>query len=439
MSDALRLRSTALVALLLGPCALAAAPGCADESPLADGAASREDLALAALEAAFDADDCATVESLAAGFVASTDLRLHAVTTAYGRCLWRAGAAVDAAAVLGRVAYVEPADAYVPTALFWLARARLDADDPTAALGDLDRFGARFAHHMYADDARYWHGQARLALGDATGAIDDFAAVLALSDAPDSLRADATYATGLALVERAGGDPASPDLEAAFTWFQRVRDDFATSIRVDNAAYHQGWVRFDQGRFADCERLMVDALALYPASSERPSMAYLLGRARYEQGELGPALEAFVITLAFPSATYYDNALYYSARAWYRMATPDEPNKYTQAIQLFDRLLAERPDSSYADDAAYFRARAYLELGDLPAADLAFARVPADYPMSPYVDNAWRYLVTVRLALGDCAGAKAALDALAALTPPSSYLPSSQAAWAASACAAETP
>ncbi|MFO0748502.1 MAG: tetratricopeptide repeat protein [Myxococcota bacterium] len=416
----------------------AVAAACAGDSPLGGGDAGREEAALIALQTAFLADDCDQVVALAAGFSASTDLRLHAVTTMYGRCLWRRGDAAGAVTLLARVAYVDPPDAAVPGALFWLGRARIDADDAVTALADLARFRERFAHHIYFDDAIYYSGKAHAVAGDPTAAIADFAAVLALPGASDSLRVEASYETALALVQRAAGDAASPDLELAYGWFETVRNDFASSVYADNAAYHLGRVRFDQGRWAEAEALELSALADWPTSTWRPSMGYVLGRARYELGLLGPAIEAFAITLEDATSLYHDNALYYTGRSWYRLALND-PERYPLAIGFFDRVLAEHPTSSYADDAAYFRARAYFELEDLERADAAFALIPTSFPTSPYLDNALHYLVLVRLALDDCAGARAALDALAAITPPSSFLASTQAVFAGSPCAAVSP
>jgi TolA-binding protein len=412
---------------------------CAERSPLAGGPTSAEDLALIALVSAFQDDDCAEVEALAAGFTASTDLRLHTATTLYGRCRYRRGDDLGAVALLARVAYAEPPDRAVPTALYWLARARLHLGDAATAVSDLLRFGERFAHDALADDATYYLGKAHLDAGDPDLAGAAFAQVLAMPMASELRRAGATYQTGLALVERARGDPASPDLESAFIWFQRVRDDFATSIYADNAAYRQGRVRYDQGRLDDAERVLVQALAAYPDSSRRPSMAWYLGETRYRLQRFPEAIEAFATTLADPGSVYHDNALYYSGRSFYRMASPETPERFASASRFFERVLAEHPDSVYADDAAYFAARAAYQLEDLEAAERAFSALPSRFPTSPYVDNAWHYLVLVRLALGDCPGAALALQALEALSPPSSYSAATRGAFEASACGGLTP
>lgn len=411
---------------------------CADQSPLAGGDRDAEAAALIAIDEAFAAGDCASVESRAANFVATTDLRLHAVTTLYGRCRYRANDDAGAVELLARVAYAEPADGWVATALYWLAQARSNLADASTAASDLERFRARFSHDSRFDDATYHLGKAHLAAGDADRAIADFAEVLALPNASELRRAGATYETGVAFVARAEGDPASPDLEAALTWFTTTQSDFATSIYADNAAYRAGRVRYDQGRWVDAEALLVAALDAWPDSAWRPSMAWFLGSARYQLDHFAPAIEALAVTLADPTSVYYDNALYYTGRSWYRQASADAPERFTTAVGFFARLLAERPDSVYADDAAYFAARAHFELEDLDAAETAFALIPERFPASPYVDNAWHYLVLVRVALGDCDAARTALAALEAMIPPSSYASSTRALFLAS-CQAATP
>lgn len=416
-----------------------ATAACADASPLADGPVDSEEAALIAISTAFQADDCAQVEALAANFVATTDLRLHTVTVYYGRCRYHDNDDAGAVALLARVAYAEPADSVVPTALYWLARARSNLGDASTAVRDLSRFRERFAHDSRYDDATYYLGKALLDSADPDAAIAAFADVLTQPGASELRRAGATYATGRALVARAQGDPNSPDLEAAAGWFASVQRDFATSIYADNAAYREARVRYDQGRWRDAEALLAAALSAWPESSWRPSMAWFLGSARYQRDAFGEALEAYAITLTDPTSVYYDNALYYSGRCWYRQASADAPERFATAINFFSRLLSERPDSVYADDAAYFAARAAFEQDDLEAAETAFALIPARFPASPYVDNAWHYLVLVRLGLGDCEAALSALVALEAMTPASPYASATRAQFEASACGGLTP
>ncbi len=203
----------------------------------------------------------------------------------------------------------------------------------------------------------------------------------------------------------------------------RLADHFETRHppRLDQVAFVVGRCLYRDDRLAEAATVL-DRIAHSPRRAYTRDALYLGARARYRLGDLEAALGRFDALLACCPGLRLDNATFYRARTLYRLdrlaearagftalleqpdATalyrsrslyytgkalykgalggPDEAREagLTGAIEWYDRVLADFPDSSVADDAAHARGKALFRGRAFEAAREAFAAVVEDYP-----------------------------------------------------------
>ncbi len=394
---ATRARGAARVALA---CAVAwGLAACSEPSPLAPGATpTAQEAALAQLAAAFADGDCATVLARAPGVVASTDQRLHAVSSWYGRCQYRQGDYQGAAASLDALAAQPGDDPYLADAAYYAARARYRLGLYEPAREGFDAFVDRFPYDTLRDDAWYFAGRASMYLGDAQGARGRFDALLGWPGSSPSRRAGALYQR--ARVDQTEARAATPErsgalFDAAWEGFGRVLDDYPASPYADGAAWHRGLVRYDQGLYDEARALFAAVPEDFPGTTLADDAAYFVARCDERLGRLEQALAEYAQAEALdPAGLYADNAryragrvLYAQARAADQLADPGAPALYAQAQAAFEGFLATYPTSALGPAASYFLGRARYAQRLLSAAIEAFAATVAATG-SVYRDNA---------------------------------------------------
>jgi len=111
----------------------------------------------------------------------------------------------------------------------------------------------------------------------------------------------------------------------------------------------------------------------------------------YENDNYQLALDTFEeLLIDFPDSAWADDSRYYIAWCYLSM------NEYIQAIEEFEKLLINYPDSEYADDAQYYIGWTYETKLGLPIpAILAYYTFLFDFSDSQWADDA-------QLGIGNC-------------------------------------
>ena len=350
---------------------------------------------VAAIAEAFAADDCAQTESLAAGFTSSSALRVSAVATWLGRCLYDEGRFADAERVLTPVAGTEARDRYARRALYTLGRAIYRQRRFAEADALFVDFQARFPWDSLRDDAAYQQGKARFRGGDLPAAEAVFQALLEAADASPFRRAGATYQLGRVAAAAALAVDGAPDpgrAAEAFAYFEAVGEQFADTGYVDDARYRVGRLQSDLGDFAAAERTLEDLEGRFPASGWREGARYHRARAVEEQRRFADAAALYADwPERFPDGGHRDNAAYRRARVFYRQGeaatTEQAAVHFTESAAAFEDYLRDWPGAFSEIGAHYFLGRALAEISRPRDALPHFATVIGDGG-SLYVDNA---------------------------------------------------
>jgi TolA-binding protein len=134
-------------------------------------------------------------------------------------------------------------------------------------------------------------------------------------------------------------------------------------------------------------RLLQRLIERYPADRRVPEATLLLGKARFSQKAYQPALDVFRQAQSLSPLPGRPGELrFWEAEALFRL------DRYAEARDAYEQVLADNPASSFAADALYGRGWCNRELKrrDLAVAD--FQRLLAAYPEHPTVASATFYL-----------------------------------------------
>ena len=225
-----------------------------------------------------------------------------------------------------------------------------------------------------------------------------------------ALRPDALYQLGELLIRRAdeqfaaaqrasstgGGAPDRPDYDPAIARYQELIAKYPGFERIDAAAYTLGTLLSANDRNADAAKMFAMVTAR-PASHYRPEAFFRLGDAQFElaakaRGDARKALFVQAAT-AYDSATHtappggdiYFLALYKLGWSYYNQATKTGQPEYSQAVDVFGRLVSEYDALTPAQQARLglrretidYMAVSLTQVGGVGASDKYFAAHPA--------------------------------------------------------------
>jgi TolA-binding protein len=224
------------------------------------------------------------------------------------------------------------------------------------------------------------------------------------------LRPDALYELGELLIRRAdenfaasqrassGGSGAldRPDYDPAIARYVELITKYPKFDRIDAAQYTLGTLYTAMQRFADAAK-MFTAVTMQPASHFRPEAFFRLGDADFELAakQRGDARKALFVqaATAYDSATHtapaggdiYFLALYKLGWSYYNQATKSMQPEYSQAVDVFGRLVTEYDQLTPAQQARLglrretidYMAVSLTQVGGAPASDKYFAAHPA--------------------------------------------------------------
>ncbi len=224
------------------------------------------------------------------------------------------------------------------------------------------------------------------------------------------LRADALFELGELLVRRAdenfaasqrassGGTGAQdrPDYAPAIARYEELIAKYPKFDRLDAAQYTLGTLYTADQRFADAVK-MFTAVTLEHSSHFRPESFFRLGDADFELAAKarGDARKALFVqaAIAYDSATHtappggdiYFLALYKLGWAYYNQATKAMQPEYSQAVEVFGRLVTEYDQLTPAQQARLglrretidYMAVSLTQVGGVDASNKYFAAHPA--------------------------------------------------------------
>ena len=204
-----------------------------------------------------------------------------------------------------------------------------------------------------------------------------------------------------------GGGPGGSRLAELGAQVDELRDEIA-SLRgeVEEArhaadeALSEARAAREAGQAANAGRRRAASDLPPPAAAEPSSLSEEVrsyeGAFRvYRSGDYAGAIDRFRAFLdTYPSSDYADNAMFWLAECHYKLGDPE------QAVLAFDDVVKRYPEGNKVPDALYRQGVALIEIGDetgqrdtyRPAARQIFERLVAEHPDSPRVPEARRQL-----------------------------------------------
>lgn len=132
---------------------------------------------------------------------------------------------------------------------------------------------------------------------------------------------------------------------------------------------------FDDGLFGLSRRMLERFIDRFPGDKRSGEAMLLLGKARFSQGALEPALDAFRKADAFaPPAGKPQEARFWEAETLYRM------KRYTDARAAYARIASAEPPSPLLPEALYGLGWSDVELKRRDAAVADFRRLVTEFP-----------------------------------------------------------
>ena len=161
-----------------------------------------------------------------------------------------------------------------------------------------------------------------------------------------------------------------------------MRAPLAIALEDSDRLWRVGTSTFDDKLYPTARRVLEEFVAKYPDDRRAGEAWLLLGKARFAQQDLAPALDAFrrVLGLKEPSGKPGE-AKFWEAETLFRL------KRYAEAETAYDRalqvVLEKDPKLPFAADTMYGRAWAQLEQKHLEPAIKSFRDVLEAWPDSP--------------------------------------------------------
>ena len=107
---------------------------------------------------------------------------------------------------------------------------------------------------------------------------------------------------------------------------------------------------------------------------------------------------------------------------WKLGSTAFEAARYSEAIEIFRRLVSSFPTHERADDAQYFRGQSYTSLKDWDKAIVGYQALHEKYPDSSLADDGLYFAATAAQSLKNCDEARAYIGVIKQKYPKSNVL-----------------
>ncbi len=305
---------------------------------------------------------------------------LHPDVMERQQALFKMGDAFFAAGNYGRareeyllITQAFPGSTLIPRALFQAAECLArDGQEPEA----LDEFRAledAFPASRYAEQAAMRIGGLHEIRGEWERAIQAYTrAMRVYPEGPQK---------GEALLRRGLVRYRLGLFEEALTDFERVVDAFPDSISLEQAYYMRGWCLYLLGHGPRALEVAENFIARYPDSQWRPTVLFWVASYHYNLGQFAEAEEQFAAIAE--AGVQADEALYWAGRS------AMEQEAYLRAMDYFNTLAADFPDSPKMAATRFAQGDALTQLGEYASAILAFDEIIRRHSDPDMVYRAW--------------------------------------------------
>jgi tetratricopeptide (TPR) repeat protein len=180
---------------------------------------------------------------------------------------------------------------------------------------------------------------------------------------------------------------------------------FPDSRRIAEAYLGKGNICYlteDYTGANDAYQKIVDLFSSVPERSGEVEKAYFgLAWAHLKLGDIDASIHNFkIIKDKTPNRIVKVSALTQIGDAY------QDVGQFDKAINVYDEILKDYPQSPYTDYAQYRQGIALLRTGNIEAATLSFQSLQANFPSSRYVDDIRYYLAVAYFKKGDWATAR---------------------------------
>lgn len=286
--------------------------------------------------------------------------------------------------------------AVYPYKLYYLGWSYYRLGEFDKAVGSYDELVTGYPSNPMVPQAAYLAGWSAYSTGK-YGEAEHYLRLAVSYDQSQKLTTEAAFLLGQSLAEQKKYQQAQAQFHDVFT-------AYPDSNLADDAMYEYAR-SFEQLNMIDNAASAYRNLAdRYPDSPLAPEALYRRGQLYYNAGRYTDAQEAyFLYRSTYPSGTQLDGALY-----WGGMASL-KANQPSGALLLWERLIAERRDSSFRSDAMYRAAGIYEARGDYKNALNLYSEFLARYPQQAAAVDAQKKVDALVLQMNGLTGEEASL------------------------------
>lgn len=169
--------------------------------------------------------------------------------------------------------------------------------------------------------------------------------------------------------------------EEALADFERVVESFPDRASSEQAYYMRGWCLYLLGHGPRALAVAEDFIARYPDSQWRPTVLFWMASYHFNLGQFAEAETRFAAIAE--DGAQVDAALYWAGRA------AMEQEAYLRAMDYFNTLAAEFPDSPKIAATRFAQGDALTQLGEFASAILAFDEIIRRHDDADMVYRAW--------------------------------------------------
>lgn len=164
---------------------------------------------------------------------------------------------------------------------------------------------------------------------------------------------------------------------------EEVRRRFPSDPLAVRATFRLAGLREEQGRWSDAVALYDQILAAYADASARGEALVRSGLARYHGGDFQGALDRFERVLREqPESPYAEQAFHLRARALHLLG------QTRRAVQVAQQFLERYPSSSAVPEVQLWLAEQQFNAGAYAIAETNFIAITRAYPVSEWADDA---------------------------------------------------
>lgn len=208
--------------------------------------------------------------------------------------------------------------------------------------------------------------------------------------------------------------------EKALGFYEAIINNYPSSSRLVDAYLGKANALYGLANYKESADAYSAIIKRFFGSNNPDLMekAYFgLAWANLKQGNLTQAIENF----KFVADNSKDNLMRLSALCQMADAHQDK-GSLSQALDIYDRILKDYPDSLYTDYVQYQEALVLLKMDKIDAATLMFQGLKANFPKSKFIPDAQYYLGSAYFKKGDFASCIEQFSSLIKSLPKESEL-----------------